>query len=312
MNTFLRYLLPLIFLGNICAQISAQSTTTIGGVRTGTNGNITATTSFAHLNITGSDYRIPMSEVAKAILENTTFTSGTSSLFSIAITNTTPTTAFNTLTIQQSANGVLSLSSLFISSTGSVTLTQAPLQVITTTTAGVYCANLTGTGGIVAGRTTSGWSYLASSGAMSGTSSPSGFVFGNNDGAIHIRFPSSRYCDFYSEGTALFGATSSGLTMYTGTADFRNAQLRWTTTAAAASGSITTSSTIETLSGTVTRTMSITSNTGRIYWYHNIGASTCTIHGGGANINGAATQGIMSGSSAILFSDGTNAYGLIK
>jgi hypothetical protein len=234
----------------------------------------------------------------------TSATSGAASIFTLTFGG-------GTLTGAQTTTGVLTLSNLTLSTAGPTSSNNTVLTVVTTTTGNTILANLTGTSGLFAGRRSDGWSYLSSV-PVTGTTNVYGIGFGAADSAIQIRFSGSRYCDFYSDNTAIAGMAPTGLIMYTGTTDLRNSGLRMTTLSLGTSGSITSSTTIETLTGGITRTLSITNQTGRIYWCYNQGATTSTLNGGGANINGASTQAILTGSSALLFSDGTNAWGIIK
>lgn len=294
----------------LCGQAFSQTTTTIGGLTMTNYVPLTPTGSYFHANLSGSDRRILSVDVAKMVLNNLTISNGGSSLFTLTGILTTTSGTLGVLTLTQTTNGVLTLSNLTVSSAAGGTVGASPL--IVSGGAGLVSASI---GGWYIGQSSSGTfrTLTAMSGTanFTGTSNPLGLSM-ESGGGIYIRAPSTRYIYFSNDNTDLMGVTSAGVQMLTGTVDMRGAALRLTTTAAAASGTITTSSVIETLSNGVTRTMSITGQAGRIFWYHNIGASTCTLNGGGANINGSSTQGILTGSSALLFSDGVNAYGIIK
>lgn len=128
MNRFFRA----VFIGFVgaaivasCTSAFSQTTTTLGGLRTGTNGNITQTTTFSHLNITGSDYRMPMSELAKGVLSNLTISNGGSSIFSLTGIITSGTTTLGVLTLTQTLTGVLTSSGLITGTTGSATTSAA-------------------------------------------------------------------------------------------------------------------------------------------------------------------------------------------
>lgn len=211
-----------------------------------------------------------------------------------------------------STTGSITLSSLIVSSTGSAATTNIPLQAVTTSPTGVYSATI---GGLGIGRSSTGVHFISAttgSGFTTGTASPYGISFESGGLGVYVRVPSTRSFDWNIDSTNVAGITSNGFYSTAFTTDLRGSGLRLSTSAAAASGTITTSNVVETLSGGITRTLSITGQTGRIYWCYNTGATTSTLHGGGANINNASTQGIMTGSSALLFSDGTNAWGIIK
>lgn len=225
---------------------------------------------------------------------------------SISLTN------LGTAVLSTQAATAVTFSRLIISSTGSPAIGTIPFQVNTTLTTGVYSGTIAGIG---FGRATTGVHFISpvtSTAYTTGTNAPYGLSFEPGGFGMYARVPSSRGFDWYVDATNVAGFSSSGFYASAFTTNLRGSGLQISTSNAAASGTITATNVIETLSGGITRTLSITGQTGRIYWCRNIGATTCTLHGGGANINGSATQAILSGSNALLFSNGANAFGFIQ
>ena len=108
MHRFSRVLLPVILLVSLVDTAASQTTTTLGGLTTVTSGNVTST-SVTHLNISGSDRKIQMSELSKSVLSNLTLSPG------LAFTG-------SSLTFTPVAGPGISVSGATITNTGLLTL----------------------------------------------------------------------------------------------------------------------------------------------------------------------------------------------
>lgn len=169
-------------------------------------------------------------------------------------------------------------------------------------------------GSLHMGRSSSGVHYISPislTGYTTGTSLPYGITFESGGFGIYTRVPSTRTLEFYVDSTSIAGVSSAGFFAQSGASNFIGSSLRLTNSASTASATDGSAATLQTLTGSITRTLP-SATSGRLLVYYNAGVGTCTLTGGGALINGTNSQTLSSGSSAILWGDGTNFFGPIK
>lgn len=326
----------------LCGKAFSQTTTTIGGLTMTNYVPLTPTGSYFHANLSGSDRRILSVDVAKMVLNNLTLSNGGSTVINLTGILTTTSGTLGVLTLTQTTTGNLTLSNMLLSSaTGATSLTLSAMQIITTSTAGVYTGLLSSTGGIMVGRHSGGGSFLSHTGSPTTTNIPVGISFGASagDGTIQIRAASSRSIDFAidatgyianinSNGFQLYSTGGSNLAgIYSATSGILRATAAGTNAigslqtggfgmgfrSSSTSGAMTVTDGIITLSnstatGTISMTLAdATTLTGRMVIVKNIGSIGGTITGtpATATLDGNTSLSIPASSSLRLISTGT-------
>lgn len=314
----------------VCGQAFSQTTITVGGLTTGTYGQITQTTSFAHVNITGSDRRVPMSELAKAVLSNLTISNGGSSILSFTGINASGTTTLGVLTLTQTTTGVLTLSNLGVGSAATVT---SAIYANTTVSGreGLRIQGVAGQTGILLNCTNSSGTSLFNIDPIYGLSmrhatttnmmsvGPAGTQIWSLNSSTTVAYQRQDQGSGIAFSTAALSgtsvclsSTSPGILQVTDTGSARSTLATGGFgigfRALSSSSQLTVTDGIVSLTGAITGTLpDATTLTGRMVIAKNIGGVTATISGTSAaqTLDGNTTLSVPASSSLRLISTGT-------